>query len=98
MRKYIVSVAATAAAIAALATVARATSGSNIVATVIARAGFSESVDIKLKLRDQHDVIHVDNAADTVMQQIIIHPGGSTGWHSHPGPAIALVANGELTL
>jgi hypothetical protein len=32
------------------------------------------------------------------MQQIVIGPGGHTGWHSHPGPAIALVKNGELTL
>jgi quercetin dioxygenase-like cupin family protein len=32
------------------------------------------------------------------MQQIVIAPGGSTGWHSHPGPAVVLVKAGELTL
>lgn len=55
-------------------------------------------MDIKLKLRDEREVIHVRQARDTVMQQLIIGPGGQTGWHSHPGPAIALVKNGELTL
>ena len=29
---------------------------------------------------------------------LFIGPGGHTGWHSHPGPAIALVKNGQLTL
>ena len=44
------------------------------------------------------EVIHVPNAKETVMQQIVIAPGGTTGWHSHPGPAVALVKTGELTL
>jgi quercetin dioxygenase-like cupin family protein len=98
MKKYIVSLAAAAAATGALATVARATPGLDVVGTVLARAGFPDSVDIKLKLRDEPEVIHVAGAADTVMQQIVIGPGGHTGWHSHWGPAIALVTGGELTL
>lgn len=98
MKKCIASVAAGAAAMAALATVAGATPGSNIVGTVIARAGFADSVDLKLKLRDEQEVIHVAAAADTVMQQIVFGPGGHSGWHSHHGPAIALVTAGELTL
>ena len=27
-----------------------------------------------------------------------IAPGGSTGWHSHPGPAVVIVKSGSLTL
>jgi hypothetical protein len=98
VKKYIASLAIAGAAVAALATLALATPGSNVVGTVIARAGFADSVDIKIKLRDERDVIHVPQAADTVMQQIVIGPGGHTGWHSHPGPAIVLVKNAELTL
>jgi hypothetical protein len=98
VKKYIASVAIAGAAVAGLASVVLATPGSNVVGTIIARAGFADTVDIKLKLRDEPEVIHVAGAADTVMQQIIIGPGGHTGWHSHPGPAIALVKNGELTL
>lgn len=32
------------------------------------------------------------------MQQIVIGPGGSTGWHSHPGPVVVLIKAGDLTL
>jgi len=98
MTKYIAFLAAAVAAVAGLTTVVRATSGSGAVGTILARAGFEDAVDIKIKLRDDSEVIHVPQAADTVMQKIVIAPGGHTGWHSHPGPAIALITKGELTL
>jgi hypothetical protein len=76
-----------------------ATPGSNVLsAPVMARAGFAETVDIKIKLRDEPEVIHAPNAGQTVIQKLVIGPGGQTGWHSHPGPAIALITRGELTL
>lgn len=34
---------------------------------------------------------------DVVMSQITVNPGGSSGWHSHPGGAIIVVAQGSLT-
>jgi quercetin dioxygenase-like cupin family protein len=91
----------TAAAVSAVVVgVALATPGSGIVsAAIVARAGFTDSVDVKFKIQGQgQEVVHVQNAQETVMQQIIIGPGGHTGWHSHPGPAVALVKSGELTL
>jgi hypothetical protein len=97
-RKYIVSLAIVGMAMAALAAVVIATSGSGAVGTTMARAAFADPVDIKIKLRNEREVIHVPHAQDTVMQQIVIASGGHTGWHSHPGPAIALVKSGELTL
>jgi hypothetical protein len=33
-----------------------------------------------------------------VTQQIRIAAGGTTGWHSHPGPVLVTVKAGELTL
>jgi hypothetical protein len=98
VKKYVAVLAIVGGGAAALASVALATPGASVVGTIIARAGFPDVVDIKIKLRDEGEVIHVARAADTVMQQIVIGPGGHTGWHSHPGPAIALVKNGELTL
>jgi quercetin dioxygenase-like cupin family protein len=32
------------------------------------------------------------------MAQITVEPGGSSGWHSHPGGAIIIVKQGELTV
>jgi quercetin dioxygenase-like cupin family protein len=44
---------------------------------------------IKLKTR---------GSLDFVTQQITIGPGGTTGWHSHPGPVLVTVKSGALTL
>jgi hypothetical protein len=35
---------------------------------------------------------------DFVTQQITIAAGGTTGWHSHPGPVLVTVKAGALTL
>jgi quercetin dioxygenase-like cupin family protein len=35
---------------------------------------------------------------DVAMAQITVEPGGSSGWHSHPGGAIIIVKQGELTV
>ncbi len=84
----------------ALGEVVRATPGVGVVGTILARAGFVDPVDIKFKVQEgqRQEVIQVRGALDTVMQQIAIAPGGSTGWHSHPGPAVVLIKSGELTL
>lgn len=85
---------------AALAGVGLATPASGVIGTILVRASFAEPVDVKFKVQEGHiqEIIHVPNTQETVMQQIVIAPGGSTGWHSHPGPAVALVKSGELTL
>ena len=35
---------------------------------------------------------------DVAMTQITVDPGGSSGWHSHPGGAIIVVRQGSLTV
>ena len=35
---------------------------------------------------------------DIAMAQITANPGGSSGWHSHPGGAIIVVKQGSLTV
>jgi len=44
---------------------------------------------IKLKTKD---------AIDVVTQSISIAPGGTTGWHSHPGPVFVTIKSGEMTI
>lgn len=82
-----------------LAGAALATPGSGVLsATILARGGFVDPVAIKFKI-DGGDpkVLQVRQAQDTVVQSIILGPGGHTGWHSHPGPVVVVVAAGELT-
>ena len=36
--------------------------------------------------------------ADVVTQSLTMSPGGTTGWHGHPGPVLVTVRSGELTV
>jgi hypothetical protein len=38
------------------------------------------------------------SGVDVVTQSISIAPGGTTGWHGHPGPVLVTVKSGELTV
>ena len=35
---------------------------------------------------------------DIVVSKVTVVPGGSSGWHSHPGGAIVIVQQGEVTI
>lgn len=82
-----------------IAETAVGTPGVGIVsAEVVARASFTDPVDIKFKLDDgSKQALHVPNAAENVMQRVVIGPLGQTGWHSRLGPAIVLVKSGTLS-
>ena len=55
----------------------------------IAQAGHVRVAGIKLATRGPIDVATV---------HVTFQPGGSTGWHVHPGPALVTVKTGQLTL
>jgi quercetin dioxygenase-like cupin family protein len=98
--RQLMSAVIVAAAVTALVGAVLATPGSGASGVVAARAAFADVVDLKFSIRDHNrgrDSIQVRNAGDTVMQQITFDPGGYSGWHSHPGPAVVLVASGQLT-
>ena len=40
----------------------------------------------------------IQMGTDVVMAQITVDPGGSSGWHSHPGGAIIVVKQGTSTV
>ena len=42
--------------------------------------------------------IPLQEGTDIVVAQISIRPHGSSGWHMHPGGAIAVVKQGEVTV
>ena len=45
-----------------------------------------------------HGTIPLKFGTDVAMAQITVDPGGSAGWHSHPGGAIVVVKQGSLTV
>jgi hypothetical protein len=88
----------TAALVAALIALPReqaaATPPTGVAAEVLARgtiaqAGHVRVAGIKLATRGPIDVATV---------HVTFQPGGSTGWHVHPGPALVTVKTGQLTL
>lgn len=48
--------------------------------------------------KSKRDTIRLQRPSDVAVQQVTIAPGGTTGWHSHPGPAVVIVKSGSLTL
>lgn len=101
------ALAAIVAAFSAVAVAAVLTPGAGVLsAPVFARASFADPTDIEFKVQPpskskryipQQEVISVLNARETVMQQIVIAPGGHTGWHSHPGPVVVLIKSGQMS-
>jgi quercetin dioxygenase-like cupin family protein len=67
--------------------VALGTPGSDITSALIARGTAEE----KVKTRGNQPY-------DVVVQTNIITAGGHTGWHTHPGMAVAVVKTGTLTI
>ena len=68
------------------ATMAFATPASLFVGTPIARATFGAAINTSQTA-----------GAQSVIQQLIIAPGGHTGWHTHPGATVVLVQAGTFT-
>jgi hypothetical protein len=54
---------------------------------------------VRFKVPSIDKAISCTNASpcDTAFQHGTLQPGGSTGWHSHPGPAFVAFAQGEGT-
>jgi mannose-6-phosphate isomerase-like protein (cupin superfamily) len=62
------------------------------------RRGFvSKTIRIKVPSIDKAITCTDATPCDTVFQVGTLAPGGSTGWHSHPGPAFIAFAQGEGT-
>jgi len=66
---------------------ARATPSSGLVNVPLARGTNVSDGTIPLQF-----------GTDIAMAQITVVPGGSSGWHSHPGGAIVVVRQGTLTV
>jgi quercetin dioxygenase-like cupin family protein len=45
-----------------------------------------------------HGTLPLGQGLDIVVSKITVVSGGSSGWHSHPGGAIVIVQQGEVTL
>lgn len=65
-----------------------------------ARAVFTDNVDLKVKIKEQGAgtlVVNDDDPSRTVVGRFTVQPGARFPWHSHRGPVVVNVVQGELT-
>lgn len=63
------------------------------------RAVFTDDVDLKLKVKMDGEATRVVKAKDpsrTVVARLTVQPGAQFPWHSHRGPVVVNVVEGEL--
>ena len=75
--------------------------GGTSTSTLLGRTTFSDPNDQTFKVKRMTGDWQVDikskPALDLAVQSIVFPAGGSSGWHSHPGPVFIQVVSGALT-
>jgi quercetin dioxygenase-like cupin family protein len=93
MKRAIVLVAVGVTVLALVVGAALATPPSGATTTLIARATLG-------KFEEHNQGIAVESkhrSADLAIVRVVLEPGGSTGWHHHPGVGPAAVRSGTVT-
>jgi quercetin dioxygenase-like cupin family protein len=67
------------------------------VTTLPIAMGRFDPIDSKVKTGDWKADIKTKGASDLHVLQNTIIPGGTFGWHSHPGPSLVIVKAGTAT-
>jgi hypothetical protein len=83
----------------AYASTLRATPSSGFTATTLAAARFDE-IDVKNKTIPANiwqARLKTQGLSDVYVQSNVWAPGGTSGWHSHPGHSLILVTAGTVT-
>jgi quercetin dioxygenase-like cupin family protein len=86
-RKNVIGIALVVVSLATMAGVAMATLGSGVTVEPIGVG----TIDRQFRIAQGNDF-------GVVIARYTIAPGGTTGWHSHPGKAVVAIQSGELTL
>ena len=93
MRRTILLVAVGVTVLALVVGAALATPPKDATTTLITRATLG-------KFEAHNDGIQVESerhSADLAIAKVVIEPGGSTGWHHHPGVTLVSIASGTVT-
>src|SRR3712207_2160645 len=94
MRRALSLVAVGVTVLALVVGAALATPRTGVTSTPLTRATLG-------KFEAEHKGIEVESertSADVVLFEVVFEPGGSTGWHHHPGVGLASVKSGTVTV
>jgi hypothetical protein len=76
----------------------QATPGTGFTATTLAQGQFDDiSVHAHTLPADWQAKIKTKGLSDLYVQSNVWAPGGTTGWHTHPGPSLITVTAGAVT-
>ncbi len=76
------------------AAIANATPSSGSSSVVISRGVVAEDIKINTKALK----LVTDEPFEVIPQTVTFEPGGTSGWHSHPGPVFVVVKSGTVTV
>ena len=93
MRRTILLVAVGVSVLAVFVGAALATTPKGVTPTPLTRAtlGKFEAENNGIEVESDH------TSADFALAKVVIEPGGTTGWHHHPGVALVSVTSGSVT-
>jgi quercetin dioxygenase-like cupin family protein len=83
-------------AVAAFAGVTTATPASLVTNTALA-SGNLPPVNLNIKTGDWKMDLRTKGDSDVIVTENRVAPGGTFGWHSHPGPSLSVVKAGTLS-
>jgi hypothetical protein len=98
-RKWVLALSAAVIGVAVWVGTVLATPQSGVTTTFFAnKIGFGE-IDVHRHTipADWQALIKTKGMSDGYVVDNVIKPGGTTGWHSHPGPSLIFVVRGEVT-
>jgi len=63
-----------------------------------ARAVFTDDVDLKIRIKRGHatNVVNVEDPSRTLVARFTVQPGAQFPWHTHAGPVVVNIVEGEL--
>jgi mannose-6-phosphate isomerase-like protein (cupin superfamily) len=100
MWALVLAVAAVAAAVAAYAGTVHATPSQGFSSKQLAKGTFGE-IFSHVQTQDPqfwNEVVQTRGDSDLFVLENTWEPGGSTGWHTHPGPTFVIVTEGSVTV
>jgi len=95
--RFVIALLVVVAAMAAYGGTVLATNASGVTSTLFAVGHFDE-IQAKTLSSSWQARISTKGESDLYVLENRIAPGGTFGWHSHPGPSLVIVKTGALTL
>jgi quercetin dioxygenase-like cupin family protein len=91
-RTYVIGATVGMLALVALSNTASASPGSGFTTTTLTTGSLNP-------IKTHHDGVRLTSkeVTDVRVQQVEIAPGGTSGWHHHPGVVIVVVSSGSVT-